>query len=92
MIDYGVTRAHAQDELLIIERVQDVEPALEHVKRLQSHGINGSKEMRHRAHFPAVIVEAYCNRAGITFAEFMRDPAHARRMVNDRDLSGFRVS
>ena len=86
-----ITRAHGDDEVLVIERVQDIEPALEHAKALSSAGITGSKDMRHRAHFPAVIVEAYCNQHGITFSEFMRDPKHVKRMCADRDLSGFRV-
>ena len=38
-----------------------------------------------------VLVEAYCNDRGITFDQFMGDPAHIRAMVNDPALDAFRI-
>lgn len=60
-------------------------------KRRQSEGVTGTKDMRHLAEFPAPVVEAYLNQAGITLGEWMNNPIHVRRMLNDPDLSGFRV-
>lgn len=77
-----------------LRRVQDVEPILEDVKRRQSLGCTASKgpdNHWHAASFPAVVVERYCNTAGVTFAQFMEDDTHVKRMLRDPALSGFRV-
>lgn len=78
-------------ENIITGSVQDCTPILEHATKLRNEGYHGSKEMKHAASFPAVIVEKYCNLHGIDFAEFMREKIHIRRMLQDPDLSGFRV-
>jgi hypothetical protein len=74
-----------------IERVQDCTPIVDYTANLRAIGAVGSNEMRHAAKYPAVIVEAYCNQAGITFNEFMSNPVHVKRMLADPDLRGFRV-
>lgn len=79
------------DGKVLIERVQDCTPILERATRLRNEGKHGSKEMRHVAHFPAVVVERYCNLNGISFHEFLANNVHIERMIADRDLSGFRV-
>lgn len=89
------TRLHWDDEgdgKLIVQRVQDAEPALQHAAALRAAGAGKGKDLHHRAHFPAVVVEAYCNRVGIDFREFLTNPEHARRMVADPDLAHFRVA
>lgn len=88
-----VNRLHFDEtsEKLIVESVQDCTPVLEQATRLRNEGFHGSKEMRHVAKIPKVIVEKYCNDAGITLREWMINPVHVERMLKDRDLSGFRV-
>lgn len=54
-------------------------------------GATGSSEMKHVARVPAIIVQKYINDNGITYAEFMRDPKHADRMLSDPSLSAFRI-
>lgn len=76
---------------LIERRSQDVEPILDHVKALRSLGEVGSSEMRHAAKIPKAVIENYIARTGITFHEFMVDEKHIRAMLNDPDLSGFRI-
>lgn len=48
--------------------------------------------MRVLAVIPDIIIQQYCNEQGVSYAEFMRNPDHANRMINDPALSGFRVS
>lgn len=60
-------------------------------KALQNEGITGTKEMRHLAEFPGFVIEQYCNLNGVTWDEWMQNPVHARRMLNDPDLAYFRV-
>jgi hypothetical protein len=74
-----------------IKRVQDCTPIAEHAHGLRGIGQVGSKEMRHAARFPKVIVEQYCNARGITFEDFMADPAHVKALLADPALAAFRI-
>lgn len=79
---------------ITMRRSQDVEPVLEDVKRRQSMGAlksSGPDGGWHLAEFPMAIIERYCNDAGVTFKEWMRNPDHVKRMLRDPALSGFRV-
>lgn len=87
------TRIDFKDGLMVVERLQDVEPILKQVKRLsdENGGKSASGELYHAARLPMIVVEQYCNNNGITFQEFMGNQEHIRRMVNDPALSKFRV-
>ena len=68
------TRFHTDnDGRLIVERVQDVEPVLEDAKRRAIEGIHGSKEMRHVARIPKVLIEKYCKDNGLPDTTNPRD-------------------
>lgn len=86
------TRFHDDEGKLVVERVQDVEPILEDAKRRGIEGRHGSKDFRHVASLPFVLIEKYCNDNGISFSEWMRNPVHVERMLQDRDLAYFRVA
>lgn len=87
------TRFHPlNDGTLVIESVQDVEPIIEDAKRRHIEGLHGSKDMRHVARIPKVLVEKYCVDNGITLREWIIDPKHVERMLADRDLMHFRVA
>ncbi len=86
----AATRLHLEDGRLIAERVQDCTSIAEHCGRLRAE-TEQRGEMRLAARIPDVIVERYINDRGITFAEFLRDPAHARALLNDPALAAFRV-
>lgn len=85
------TNFHSEDGRLIVESVQDCSAILEDAKRRNVEGLHGSSEMKRAAHFPTVVVQTYLNKTGITFAEFMADKKHIKSMLNDPDLSGFRI-
>jgi hypothetical protein len=74
-----------------IERIQDCTPIVERATKLRTHGMTGSKDMRHAASFPLVIIEQYMNNTGIGFDEFLREPKHAKAMLNDPALAAFRI-
>lgn len=76
---------------LVERRSQDVEPVLEQVKRLRSNGMVGSSEMRHAARIPLIEIEKYLALTGITMHEFMANPVHIKAMLNNPDLSEYRV-
>lgn len=64
----------------------------DYCKARQNEGLTGSKDLKHLAEFPAELVEKYCNDKGVTFAEWMQNPVHARAMLNDPALSHFRIN
>lgn len=64
---------------------------LEEAKALRNSGMVGGSEMRHAAKIPTSVIENYIARLGITFHEFMANPKHINAMLNDPDLSGFRI-
>lgn len=86
-----LTRVHASDNGLTIERVQDVEPILLGTHDRRTVGQVGSSEMRHAASLPLVLVEAYCNDKQIGLNEFLSNPVHVKAMCNDPALKAFRV-
>lgn len=81
------------DDTLVIQRSQDVDPILRATRELakDNNGKSQSGEMYHAARLPMVLVENYCNQKGITFREFMANPTHVKTMLNDPALSKFRI-
>lgn len=85
------TRVHLDGDKMHVENVQDCTGYLERAKALHKEGIHGSKDFKHAAELPEVAVQTYLNSNGIDFAEFMKNPVHIKRMLNDPDLKGFRI-
>lgn len=79
------------EDVFHVNRVQDVEPILEDAKRRHNEGLHGSKDYKHAMSIPNVLVERYCELNGISYAEFMGNEQHIRRMLNDPELSHFRI-
>lgn len=69
---------------LIINRTQDVEPILNDVRSRQSAGLVGSKEMRHVARVPTVLIEGAANEAGIDLS----DAEAVRELIYNKVTSG----
>lgn len=87
------TEIVSEAESFHINRSQDVEPILDHVKELANTGQawSPSGDMLHLADFPSVVVERYCVQQGVSFHEFLNNPAHVKAMLADPSLSYFRV-
>ena len=83
---------HGADLIDIAEvRLDDLHAVAEDCRLLREAGATGTNDIRHLAQIPAFIVERYINDAGITFNDFMVNPEHATRMLNDHALAAFRV-
>lgn len=80
-----------EDGGLITGTTQDCVPYAERSKEQHKTGQFGSKDMRLAGSFPFVLIEKYCNDAGIEFSEWIHDPVHAKRMLADQALLDFRV-
>lgn len=79
------------DGFIVVKSMQDVQPILEAVKEKVEVGDVGTKDMKHAATIPMVIIESYMNRVGLTFQEFLRDKEHIKCLLNDKSLEGFRI-
>jgi hypothetical protein len=88
----GVTPFMAQEDGKLIQgTLQDCTAIAQDAKERQAIGMHGSHDMKHAARLPVVAVETYCNVNGISFEDFMKDPAHIKRVCNDPALAAFRV-
>ena len=76
---------------MTVGRFQDCDAIANFTRTKHNEGIHGSSDMKHAASIPFVMVEKYCNDSGIEFSEFMQNPVHMRRMLNDPALSAFRI-
>ena len=85
------TKFHLHDGKMTVQRSQDCTPILDLCKTQHNEGIHGSNDMKLAAKLPFVVIENYCNVNDVDFAEAMRNPIHLKRMLNDPDLSGFRI-
>ena len=76
---------------MIVASTQDCTPIAELCKTQHNEGIQGTKEFKLAGRLPDIFVNKYLSDHHITFGEFIREPEHARRMLNDPALSHFRV-
>lgn len=60
-------------------------------KGRQNSGVTGARDMPHLAEFPRAIVEKYLIDTGITLYEWMNNPVHVKRMLQDPALAHFRI-
>lgn len=85
------TRIYTEGDRLIIANSQDCTAILEDAKRRHVEGHHGSADVKHAARIPDVVVLDYCNKNGVSFADFMADPVHIKRLVQHPDNSSFRI-
>lgn len=76
------------EQKVTVHRQQDVEPILTDIAKLRDNHVEGG-EYYHAGRIPAVVIEEYCTRKGMSFAEFMR--TGYKSMLNDPDYSKLRI-
>ena len=79
------------DNTYQVLRTQDVRPIVDYAQGMQAAGLTGSKDMKHAAEIPMVVVENYMARVGINFEEFCKSQEHGKALLNDPALKAFRV-
>ena len=85
------TRVISTDETTTFMRSQDCTPIAEYAKAQHNAGMTGSADVKHAARVPMVIIEQYCNDNGVAFSEFMQNPIHIKRLVQDPKNDAFRI-
>ena len=91
MDDIRTTWHDHGDEGAVIVRSGLVGGVVDMCKELHNTGMHGTKDTKHLASVPALVVEHYCNVNGIKLQEFMRDSAHIKRLLNDPAFADFRI-
>lgn len=87
-----VTRFHEDDDRFHIQTTFDAEPTLELAKALHNEGKQANMMGHHHAmRIDAEMVNAWAIKRGVTFDAVMQDVSLLKEMVNDPDLSAFRV-
>ena len=77
---------------LITGSSQDCTPIAEMAKAIHNSGYEGpSKDMKWAASIPNVLIEHYCNTAGISMHEFSRSQEHKKRLLTDPANADFRI-
>lgn len=77
---------------LLFVNMQDLKDTASACQSLHNEGKTGTSDLPYLAEFPAALIEKYCNDTGITFAEWMQNPVHTRRMLRDPALAHFRIN
>lgn len=70
---------------------RDVDAVAEHCAALRSVGAGNGKDDKLAMSAPGWVVNDWCVKKGISFAEFMRDQRLQTRFVEDPDNSAFRI-
>jgi hypothetical protein len=82
-----------EDGQTIIKRSQDCTAILEQCHELRATGAGTSTtgDGHWAGRIPAAEVEKYINEHGITFREFIGNPVHVQRYLNDPDHKLLRI-
>lgn len=83
--------ANADDDSIVIVQSQNVGAIVDDCKARSNEGKHENALGKHVARVPNVVVEHYCNVNRVPFAEFVRNPEHMRRLVNDPAFADLRI-
>lgn len=81
-----------QGEELVLRRTQHVGDHVDYCKARANEGLHGFPDFKLKASIPAIVVEHYCATHGVTLGEFLKNPEHARRIVNDPAFADLRIA
>lgn len=69
----------------------DADTIAEFCKSAHNAGATGSSEMKHVMRVDGWFIVDWCNKRGVTFAQFMRDESLQMAFMEDPSLSMFRI-
>lgn len=76
----------------VVAHTEVFDGLLNHNAELRATQQFGSKDMRHVANIPGIVIEDYCFRRGVSWAEFWSDNKHIKAICNDPTFAYFRVA
>lgn len=69
----------------------DADTVAEYCKAAHNDGAHGSADMKHVMRVDGFFIVDWCNKRGLTFAQFMRDQSIQKAFMEDPELSMFRI-
>ena len=85
------TRIHVQDGMMTVASTQDCTSIAERCKTMHNEGHHGTAELKFAGSIPDVFVNKYLTENNVTYAQFIKEPEHIRRVMNDPAMAHFRV-
>ena len=85
------TRIHVKDGQMVVASTQDCTAIAERCKAMHNAGDHGTSEMKYAGSIPDVFVNKYLTDNNVTFAQFIKEPEHVKRVLNDPAMAHFRV-
>lgn len=84
---------HDADHLLLGATAdkRDVDAVAEHCKAQRNLGAGNGKDEKLAMSVPGWVINDWCVKKSITFAEFMRDQRVQTRFIDDPDNAAFRI-
>lgn len=79
------------DEGGVVVREQLVGPVVDVCKELHHAGLHGTKDRKHVASVPVIVIEHFCKVRGITLSTFMRDQHLKRQFLDSPEFADFRI-
>lgn len=97
MVDGVAEHLHVHDDSIAIERTVDVQPVVDavHASAMLTGGWSPSRELRHIAEIPEVILQAHAHRRGIANYMDLLKPAYRKELlsiITDPDFRMFSPS
>lgn len=79
------TLMHRDGKNVVFERQFDSQPVMDEISAIKSitDGKSRTGELYHIGRIPAAVVEAYCNVNGVAFSDFLKEPVHHRRILEE---------
>jgi len=84
--------AHPDKDATVIVHTERFDGLLDNNAELRATQQYGSKDMRHVAEIPGIMIEDYCFRTGMSWAEFFAEQKHMKALLNDPAMAYFRIA
>jgi hypothetical protein len=80
------------DDGYVVQREQRVAGIVDYCKARHNEGRHGFKDFKLMGKLPEEMVNHYCAVNKVSFREFLKNPEHVKRMINDPALADFRIA
>lgn len=80
------------DGTVTLQQATDVEPVVEEAKARHNEGLHTTRRgQKHVASIPVVVLQAWCAKQGLNYADAMQDQGVLKRFLEDPDNRHFRI-
>lgn len=84
--------ANPDKDETVVAHTERFDGLLDHNAELRNTGQHGSKDMKHVANIPGIMIEKYCLDNGVGWDEFFQEQKHMKALLNDPAMAYFRIA